>query len=96
MTTPHTGPVPDLDPGADHRIYGPQFPDEHDLYRAQDRPLEADQAGCGEAEYQRLVLERQQTELAYLTGYDRQVCGFSQELHTQPGAECDRGLEAGA
>jgi hypothetical protein len=50
--------------------YGPQFPDQHDLYRAQDRPLEADQAGCSEPEYQRLVTERQQTELAYLTGYD--------------------------
>jgi hypothetical protein len=51
--------------------YGPQPPDLHDLYLAQDAPLEADRAGCSEAEYQQLVLERQQTELAYLAGYDR-------------------------
>ncbi len=95
MTTPPAQPVPGPDPVADEQIYGPQFPDERDLYRAQDRPLEADQAGRGEPEYRRLVLERQQTELAYLTGYDRQLCQFSQEPGMRATAECDREPEAG-
>jgi hypothetical protein len=90
-TTPHAGPVPDLDLAADDEIYGPQFPDEHDLHRAQDRPLEAGQAGCSEAEYQRLVQERQQTELAYLAGYDRDLIASRPEA----GAEADWEAEAG-
>ena len=53
--------------------YGPQFPDQDDLYRAQDKPLEADRAGSSETEYRQLVEERQQTELSYLAGYDREL-----------------------
>jgi hypothetical protein len=52
---------------------GPQLPDLHDLYRAQDAPCEANRAGCSDAVYDRLILERQQTEAAYLTGYDRDL-----------------------
>jgi hypothetical protein len=43
------------------------------LWAAQRAPYEADTAGCSDVEYDRLVLERQQTEAAYLTWYDRQL-----------------------
>jgi hypothetical protein len=54
-------------------IYGPQFPDMRELWAAQDAPLQAHQAGCSDLDYDRLVLERQQTEAAYLDGYDRDL-----------------------
>ena len=90
MTAQQAGPAPDLEPGADEQIYGPRFPDERDLYAAQDAPLEADRAGCSEAEYQRLVLERQQTELAYLAGYDRDLARALEA--EEPEAEPEAGL----
>jgi hypothetical protein len=65
--------VPDLDLDAAGQICGPQLPSLQDLYLAQDAPCEANLAGCSDAVYDRLVLERQQTELAFLAGYDRSL-----------------------
>ena len=57
----------------DAEVYGPQFPTLEDLGRAQEAPCAANLAGCTDVEYDRLVLERQQTEAAYLEGYDRDL-----------------------
>lgn len=54
-------------------VCGPQLPSLHDLYLAQDAPCEANTAGCSDAVYDQLILERQQTEAAYLDGYDRDL-----------------------
>jgi len=66
--------------------YGPQLPSKAELWAAQDAPLEADRAGCSDAEYQRLLLERQQTEIAYREGYDRDLLR-DLEAETEPEAE---------
>ena len=71
MTAPH--PRAEVGPQLDTETYGPQFPTIEDLWHAQAAPYEADLAGCSDAEYDRLVLERQQTEAAYLEGYDRNL-----------------------
>jgi hypothetical protein len=65
--------------------YGPQFPAMEDVWRAQDAPPEADRAGCSNAEYDRLVRERRQTEAAYLEGYDRDLIRVRDEM--EPEAE---------
>lgn len=52
---------------------GPDFPDMHALWAAQAAPYEAHLAGCGDAEYDRLILERAQTEAAYFEGCDREL-----------------------
>jgi hypothetical protein len=83
-TQPQATPGPDLSP--DIEVYGPQFPDLNELYAAQDAPLEADRAGSGEAEHDRLVLERQQTELAFLAGYDRRL---ENDLEAEPEPEAE-------
>ena len=57
-----------------------------DVWRAQDAPREADRAGCSNAEYDRLVLERQQTEAAYLEGYDRDLIRVRGEMEPEPEA----------
>lgn len=53
--------------------FGPQWPTMEDLWRVQGAPIEADRTGCSDAEYDRLMRERQQTEAAYLEGYDRDL-----------------------
>jgi hypothetical protein len=53
--------------------YGPQLPSQADLWRAQDAPCIANEAGCTDAVYDRLVLERQQTEAAYLARIDAEL-----------------------
>ena len=68
MTAPESQATADLDlPGP---AYGPQSPDLADLYAAQDAPLEA---GLSNAEYERRLTERSQTEAAYLDAYDRDL-----------------------
>jgi len=62
-------------------IHGPSFPDIHALRAAQAAPCDADLAGCSDAEYDRLILERQQTEAAYLEGYDREL---ARDLEREP------------
>lgn len=62
-----------LDAASEAEVCGPRLPELHDLCRAQDAPCEANRAGCSDAVYDRLVLERQQTEAAYLAGYDREL-----------------------
>ncbi|MGH3254822.1 MAG: hypothetical protein ACRDOU_05330 [Streptosporangiaceae bacterium] len=69
--------------------YGPQFPDMEDVWRAQDAPAEADRAGCSAAEYDRLVLERQQTEAAYLEGYDRELLRAREAIPDEPEPEAE-------
>lgn len=68
MTATESQATADL--GADSPAYGPQPPALGDLYAAQDAPLEA---GLGNAEYDRLIAERIQTEAAYLDAYDRDL-----------------------
>ena len=67
--------------------YGPQFPTMEDVWRAQDAPAEADRAGCSNAEYDRLVLERRQTEAAYLEGYDRDLLAAREAIPDEPEPE---------
>jgi hypothetical protein len=67
MMATQPGPAP----GPAAQVHGPQWPAMAELWAAQDAPILADTAGCSQAEYDRLVLERQQTEAAYLEGYDR-------------------------
>lgn len=69
---------------------GPDWPTMEDVWRAQDAPLEADRAGCNRAEYDRLVLERQQTELAYLEGYDRDLLRAREAIPDEPEPEVSR------
>ena len=66
-----TWPKAEAGPEADSAVYGPQEPTINDLWTAQAAPHDATLAGCSDAEYDRLVLEKQQTEAAYLEGYDR-------------------------
>lgn len=51
--------------------HGPQFPTVEEFRTAQRAPHAAHLAGCTDAEYDRLVLQRHQTEAAYLEGHDR-------------------------
>ncbi len=81
-------PAPDLDLSLAAETYGPQLPSLGDLYLAQDAPCEANAAGCSDAEYGRLVLERQQTEAAYLVGYDRELAR-SLEADPEPEPEAE-------
>lgn len=75
---------------ASTKAYGPQFPTMEDVWRAQDAPREADRAGCSNAEYDRLVLERQQTGLAYLEGYDRALLHAREAIPDEPEPEAGR------
>ena len=53
--------------------YGPHWPTLAELWAAQDAPLAAHEAGCSEAEYDRLLEERHQTEAAYLEASDQEL-----------------------
>jgi hypothetical protein len=76
MSEPEPLPEPEPDPEA----CGPQFPTMQELWHAQQAPYAAHLAGCSDAEYDRLILERQQTEAAYLEGYDR---GLMRDLQAE-------------
>jgi hypothetical protein len=54
-------------------VYGPRQPTRHDLWDAQAAPYDANLAGCSDAEYDRLVLQKQQTEAAYREAHDRNL-----------------------
>lgn len=79
MLSPHAAsPIPEppawedeLDASA--RFLYPAPPTLHDLWDAQAAPHDANSAGCSDAEYDRLVLGRQQTETAYREAHDRDV-----------------------
>lgn len=66
---------------------GPRFPAMEDVWRAQDAQADADRAGCSAAEHDRLVAERQQTEAAYLEGYDRDLLRAREAIPDEPEAE---------
>ena len=68
MTATESQAAPDL--ALDSRAFGPQPPDLADLYAAQDAPLRAD---LSDAEYDRLLAERIQTEIAYDATCDREL-----------------------
>ena len=68
MTATESQAAPDLD--LDSPAFGPQPPDRADLYAAQDAPLEA---GLSDAEFDRRLTERIQTEIAYMEAYDRET-----------------------
>src|ERR1700730_1879501 len=77
------GPEPEAaEPEAE--VYGPQFPDLDDLYRARD----AAEYGVPERtpDLDRAVLERQQTEVAYLAGSSR---ALMRALEAEPEPEAE-------
>ena len=63
----------DLNLDTAEQICGPQLPAMQDVRLARAMQSEADLAGCSDAVYDRLTLECQQTELAYLHGRDRDL-----------------------
>ena len=67
--------------------YGPQFPDTEDVRRVRDAVTEADLAGSSGPEYGRLLLDRQQTDLAYLKGHDRALLASCEAIPDEPEAE---------
>ena len=76
-----------LKPQADAETYGPQLPDMHDLRLAQGRTIDSASLVISDAEYDQLVLERQQTEAAYLTRYDDELIRELDAGAGQPGME---------
>jgi hypothetical protein len=71
---PDLGPTKEsIEQGAepDDAWHGPRPPAIGDLWAAQGAPHDANVSGCSDEEYDRLVLEKQQTELAYLEAHDR-------------------------
>ena len=67
--------------------YGPQFPEMQDVRRVRDAVTEADRAGSSGPEYGRLLLERQQTDIAYLKGYDRSLLAAREAIPDEPEPE---------
>ena len=55
--------------------YGPQLPSQADLWQAQAAPW--NEPRCSDADWERLILERHQTEAAYLARVD---AGFAAEF----------------
>jgi hypothetical protein len=76
-----------LKPQADAETYGPQLPDMHDLHLAQGRTVDSASLVASDAEYAQRVLERQQTEAAYLTRYDGDLVRELDAGAGQPGME---------
>lgn len=70
----------------DSPAYGPQPPDRADLYTAQDAPLEAD---LSDAEYDRLLTERIQTEIAYKEACDRDLSRALEAEAAEPEPEAE-------
>jgi hypothetical protein len=66
---------------------GPQFPSMEDMWHARDAVTDADRAGYSGAGYDRLMLERQQTEAAYFEGYDRELLRAREAIPDEPEAE---------
>jgi hypothetical protein len=84
MTTTESQATADL--AADGPAYGPQPPDLADLYAAQDAPLEA---GLSDAEHDRLIAERIQTEAGYLDAYDRDLVRALEAEAAEPELEAE-------
>jgi hypothetical protein len=55
----------------EHEGYGPQPPGEHELHRARERVLEADQAGGSRAEVAQAQASARQTEAAYSAAHEQ-------------------------
>jgi hypothetical protein len=68
-------------------LTGPDFPDAEALWAAQAAPYDAWLACCSDAEYDRLVLERQQTEMAFREGCDREFVRRMEAAEAEPEAE---------
>jgi hypothetical protein len=67
-------------------ILGPHPPDLVDLWQAQLAPLQAD---LSDADFERLVAERQQTEAAFLAAYDRHLVRELEVADVEPEAEAN-------
>ena len=87
MTAAESQTAPDL--GLDSPAFGPQPPDLADLYAAQDAPLEA---GLGNAEHDRLIESRIQTEAGYLDAYDRDLVRALEAEAADPELEAEAAL----
>ena len=84
MTATESQAAPDL--ALDSPAFGPQPPDRADLYAAQDAPLRVD---LSDAEYDRLLAERIQTEIAYKATCDRESARELEAGATDPEAEAE-------
>jgi hypothetical protein len=84
MTTTESQATADLD--LDSPAYGPQPPDQADLYAAQDAPYEP---GLGDAEFDRLLAERIQTEIAYKNALDRDLVRALEADAAEPELEAE-------
>ena len=84
MTATESQAAPDL--ALDSPAFGPQPPDRADLYAAQDAPLRAD---LSDAEYDRLLTERIQTEIACKDACDRDLVRALEADATEPELEAE-------
>jgi hypothetical protein len=84
MTVTESQAAPDLD--LDSPAYGPQPPDRADLYAAQDAPLEA---GLSDAEFDRRLTARIQTEIAYKDAFDRDLIRALEAEAAEPELEAE-------
>jgi len=87
---PENEPVPyTLTPQAEAALdaAGPQLPSQADLWKAQDAPWIANDAGCTNAEFDRLRLEQHQTEAAYLARIDTELARELEAKDPEPQAE---------
>jgi hypothetical protein len=67
--------------------YGPQLPSVADLHQAQAAPWA--EPRCSDAEWERLTLEKHQTEAAYLARVDAEFVAEFEALHPELAAELE-------
>jgi hypothetical protein len=88
---PENEPVPyTLTPQAEAALNttdGPQLPSQAGLRMAHDAPWIANEAGCTDAEFDRLRLEQHQTEAAYLARIDAELGRELEAEDPEPEAE---------
>jgi hypothetical protein len=70
-----------------HVAYGPQLPSVADLWQAQAAPWA--EPRCSDAEWERLTLEKHQTEAAYLARVDAEFVAEFEALHPELAAELE-------
>jgi hypothetical protein len=73
-----------------HAVCGPRLPSLADLHRAQAAPWS--EPRCTDAEWDRLILERHQTEAAYLVRVDAEFAAEYEAAHPEPEAEMEASL----
>jgi hypothetical protein len=82
--------APGATPSAE--AYGPQPPTMEDVWQARDALVLANEAGCDDAKYERLLLDKLQTEVALREAEDRAILQAAAE-HSEPEPETELGHE---